>query len=185
MPSPRDQQNRRRRQESMPGGWLWVVVVLLLGVVLYITFGIPSTGTIDYSDFQTLVKEKKVAKVALREGSYSLVAEVKETEVDKLPEAIKKQVRNNRVEVLLWKGDVDSGEVSRLLEKNEIPRKTEREMTAWIGPIFTTLLIMLFFAAIIFFVILPRFRDPFGSNFLNNYIRSPAKRYDKTKMHNV
>src|SRR5262249_42314625 len=33
-----------------------------------------------------------------------------------------------------------------------------------------------------FFFILPRFRDPFGSNFLNNYIRSPAKRFDKTKM---
>jgi cell division protease FtsH len=183
MPSPREQQNRsRRRQESMPGGWLWVVVVLLLGVVLYITFGIPSSGSIDYSDFQTLVKEKKIAKVTLRESSYTLVAEIKEAEVDKLPESIKKQVRNARVEVLLWKGDVDSGQVSKLLEEYNIPRKTEREVTAWIGPIFTTLLVLLFFAAIIFFVVLPRFRDPFGSNFLNSYIRSPAKRYDKTKM---
>src|SRR5208337_4279697 len=38
------------------------------------------------------------------------------------------------------------------------------------------------FGAIFFFLILPRFRDPLGSNFLNNYIRSPAKRFDKTKM---
>ncbi len=167
----------------MPGTWLWVVVVLLLGVVLYITFGIPSTGTIDYSDFQTLVKEDKIEKVVLREGSNTLVAEIKEKHKDNLPDNIKSQLKNTmRVEVLLWKGDVDSGEISKLLEKHSVPRKTEREVTAWIGPIFTFLITLFFIAAIVFFLILPRIRDPFGSSFLNSYIRSPAKRYDKTKM---
>jgi len=56
----------------MPGTWLWVVVVLLLGVVLYITFGIPSTGTIDYSDFQTLVKEDKIEKGLLKRTNAAL-----------------------------------------------------------------------------------------------------------------
>src|SRR5436190_20107573 len=32
------------------------------------------------------------------------------------------------------------------------------------------------------FFILPRFRDPLGGGFLNNYVKSPAKRYDKSKM---
>src|ERR1700757_4161262 len=30
--------------------------------------------------------------------------------------------------------------------------------------------------------LLPRFRDPLGGGFLSNYIKSPARRYDKTKM---
>lgn len=183
MPSQRDQPNPprgRRRQDTMPGGWLWVIVLLLLGVVLYITFNFSSVSTIDYSDFEQLVKEKKVAKVTFRDGSNTLLAELHEGA--ELPESIKKQVKNNRVEVLLWKGQIDSGEVSKLLKDNDISRRTEREVTAWIGPIFSFLFFMLILAAIVFFLILPRFRDPFGSNFLNSYIRSPAKRYDKNKM---
>src|ERR1700719_2961044 len=43
------------------------------------------------------------------------------------------------------------------------------------------LLPMLVLAALFFFV-LPRFRDPLGGGFLSNYVKSPAKRYDKTKM---
>src|SRR5207253_5534684 len=34
----------------------------------------------------------------------------------------------------------------------------------------------------LFLFVLPRFRDPLGVGFLSNYIKSPAKRYDKTKM---
>jgi cell division protease FtsH len=33
----------------------------------------------------------------------------------------------------------------------------------------------------LFFFILPRFRDPLGGGFLSNYIKSPAKRYEKGK----
>ncbi len=183
MPSPREPHNpkgSRRRTESMPGGWLWIVILLLAGVVVYISVAWPGYGSIDYSEFKDLANENKVAKVTLREGSNTMVVELKDK--DKLPDAIKKQVRNDRVEVLLWKGDVDSGEVSKFLDLKNIPRKTEREMTSWIGPIFTFLFTLMLLAAIFFFLILPRFRDPLGSNFLNNYIRSPAKRFDKTKM---
>ena len=36
---------------------------------------------------------------------------------------------------------------------------------------------------IVFFLfILPKFRDPLGGGFLGNYIKSPAKRYEKSKM---
>ena len=183
MPSPREQQNpnrSRRRTEGMPGGWLWIVILLLGVVVVYIAVGFNGYGTIDYSDFKKLVDEKHVAKVTLRDASNRMVVEIKDK--DKLPDTIKKQVRSDRVEVLLWKGDIDSGEVSKFLDKHEIPRKTEPDMTSWIGPVFTFLFTLMLFAAIFFFLILPRFRDPLGSSFLTNYIRSPAKRFDKTKM---
>src|SRR6201999_4231553 len=100
MPSPREQQNpnrSRRRTEGMPGGWLWMVILLLMAVVLYITFGFTSYGSIPYSDFRKLVIDRNVAKVTLREGSNTMLVEVVDKE--KLPEAIKKQVRGDRVEV--------------------------------------------------------------------------------------
>jgi cell division protease FtsH len=40
---------------------------------------------------------------------------------------------------------------------------------------------VLIIAAIFFFFLLPRFRDPLGGGFLGNYIKSPARRYEKTK----
>src|SRR3954447_7931835 len=113
MPPSREQPNpnrNRKRQDTMPGGWLWVVIMLLVGVVLYITFGMSGFGTIDYSDFEKLVAQDKVAKVTFKEGSSSLIADIKDP--DQLDETLRKQIRGGRVEVYLWKGDVDSGEVS-------------------------------------------------------------------------
>src|SRR5438132_983372 len=34
---------------------------------------------------------------------------------------------------------------------------------------------------VLFFFLLPRFRDPLGGGFLSNYIKSPAKRYERSK----
>ncbi|MBI3822673.1 MAG: ATP-dependent zinc metalloprotease FtsH [Planctomycetes bacterium] len=183
MPSPRDQprpERRSRRQDAMPSAWLWVVVLLLLCGVLYITF-LPSTGSLDYGDFVRLVEAKKVLRVTFGEGASSLVAEFDPEVVKNLDEKTKAQIRNNKAEVVLWEGDVKSGEVSKLLAAKEIPRKTERTFSSWVGPISFVLTTLIILAIFVFFFILPRFRDPFGGNFLNNYIRSPAKRYDKTK----
>src|SRR5262245_27749106 len=151
MPAPREQPNpnrNRKRQDTMPGGWLWVVIMLLVGVVLYITFGMSGFSTIDYSDFEKLVAEDQIAKVTFKEGSSSLVAEIKNP--DKLEEPLKKQIRGNRVEVLLWKGDVDSGEVTKLLKSKNIPRRTEGELKVPLGS-YLSLLVMLLILAAFFF----------------------------------
>ncbi len=164
----------------MPGGWLWVVLLLLLGVVLYISFGRPNHSSMDYSEFLDQVKKDNVSRVVLTESSNKLIADIKDK--DKLPEALRKLSRVDKVEVLLWKGDVESGTLSRFLDEHHVPRKTESELTSLLAPIFTFLISLVILAAFFFFFFLPRFRDPLGGNFLNNYIRSPAKRYDKTKM---
>src|SRR5436190_17993628 len=96
MPSPREQPNpnrNRRRQDTMPGGWLWVVVLLLLGVVLYISFGMTSYGTIDYTDFKQLVLNKNISKVTFKEGAYSLVADIRDRTL--LNEPLSKQIRGD------------------------------------------------------------------------------------------
>ena len=183
MPSPRDQPTsgrNRRRQETMPGGWLWVVILLLISVVLLMAFGFNANGSIEYSEFEQLAKNGRIVKVTLPEASNTLVAEVKD--LDNEPEAIRKQAsKSGKLDVLLWRGDIDSGEVSKMLDKYNIPRKTERDWKGMVAPTLSFLLIVFIFGAFFVIFFLPRFRDPLGSNFLNNYIRSPAKRFDKTK----
>src|SRR4051812_12420945 len=88
MPSPREQPNPRgrRRQDAMPGGWLWIVVLLLLAVVMWITVGGSSNSTLDYSDFLKLVRADKVVKVLFKEGAHSLTGEIDPAaKIDDLP----------------------------------------------------------------------------------------------------
>ncbi len=49
-----------------------------------------------------------------------------------------------------------------------------------LGTILVFVLPLLVIAALFFFV-LPRFRDPLGGGFLSNYIKSPAKRYERNR----
>ncbi len=186
MPSPREQPNPRgrRRQDTMPGGWLWIVVLLLLAAVMWITLGSANTATLDYSDFTKLVKDNKVAKVVFKESSHVLAGELDPAaKIDDLQisdEGKKQLGRSRRFEVQYWEGDAP--ELSKLLDAHHVARKTEPN--AW--PIFVSILMFLLLPLIVIgfflFFLLPRFRDPLGSSFLNNYIKSPARRYDKSKM---
>src|SRR5580704_3014215 len=131
MPSPREQPNprSRRRQDTMPGGWLWVVVLLLLAVVLWITVGGPSTGTLEYSDFTKLVAAHKIAKVTFHEGSRTLTADLGDAKVEDLPvsDEAKKQLSKSpkKFEVQYWEGAMP--ELSKLLETNNVAQKTDRD----------------------------------------------------------
>jgi cell division protease FtsH len=185
MPSPREQPNprSRRRQDTMPGGWLWVVVLLLLAVVLWITVGGQNTGTLEFSDFQKLVKIGKVAKVTFHEGSHNLTAELGDAKVEDLPisdEAKKQLSRSRKFDVQYWEGDMR--ELSKLLDAQNVTRKTDRDAWPMLNFFLMAILPVLIIIGFFVFFLLPRMRDPMGGNFLNNYIKSPARRYDKTKM---
>ncbi len=71
------------------------------------------------------------------------------------------------------------GEPPPPFELTKVSRRDEP--TPWLGPLLLQLLIV--FGLITLFVVffLPRLRDPMGGGFINNYIRSPAKRYEKSK----
>jgi cell division protease FtsH len=71
------------------------------------------------------------------------------------------------------------GEPPPHFELTKVSRRDEP--TPWLGPLLVQLLIV--FGLITLFVVffLPRLRDPMGGGFINNYIRSPAKRYEKGK----
>src|SRR5262249_1443255 len=78
------------------------------------------------------------------------------------------------------RGGPDS--VTAILEKNNVDFARQEDSTAWIPQLLMLLLPALVLLAIFFFFLLPRFRDPLGGGFLSNYIKSPAKRYEKSKM---
>jgi cell division protease FtsH len=184
MPPPREQPNppgsRRRRQEVMPGGWLWLVILLLLVGVLYFALGIGQAGLIAYPDFQTLAKEGKVKKVSLI-GSKLLVGELKE-KAEITDENVKKQIRNNRFSARVPEAAVISGQITKFLDDNRIHYTQEEDSSNWLGPLLMLVLPALILLAIFFFFLMPRFRDPLGGGFLSNYIKSPARRYEKSKM---
>jgi cell division protease FtsH len=183
MPSPREQPNpnrHRRRQDTMPGGWLWIVILFLIAGVMYFTLGFNSAGVIDYSEFMKLAKDK-FAKVVIR-GNTRMVGEFKPGELDKVPDNIRKQVRYNKIETNIPASEIQSGNVTKQLTEFAVPFRTEEETGAWIGPLFMFLLPTLLLVGFFVFFLLPRFRDPLGGGFLSNYVKSPAKRYDKTKM---
>jgi cell division protease FtsH len=169
----------------MPGGWLWIVVLLLLALVMWFTVGNATTGVIDFSDFQSLVKNHKVIKVIFRDGSHTLTAELDPAaRVDDLPisENARAQLkRSTKFEVHYW-AEGDPPDLAKLLDANNVPRKTEPASWSALGAFLPFMLMALMLIGFFVFFLLPRFRDPLGSSFLNNYIKSPARRYDKSKM---
>jgi cell division protease FtsH len=56
------------------------------------------------------------------------------------------------------------------------------EQLAWLQTVLPTLVTFGLLGMILFLFVLPRFRDPLGGSFLSNYIKSPAKRYERSKL---
>jgi cell division protease FtsH len=194
MPSPREQpnppsRNRRRPETPAPGSWLWLVLLLMLVLVLLFTVGMSSGTAVMYSQFLAVAKDGKAPgpgkntniKKVIFVGPERLEGEF--LEGAKLPEDLEKQMRSGRrFSVLVPEAEIRSGHVSKLLEDYAIPFGRQEESGAWIPQLLMLLLPALILLAIFFFFLLPRFRDPLGGGFLSNYIKSPAKRYEKNKM---
>src|SRR5438046_2330209 len=58
---PREQPNppgkNRRRPDVMPGGWLWLVLLILLVLGLLVMVGFPNATMIEYSEFEDLARQ--------------------------------------------------------------------------------------------------------------------------------
>ena len=192
--SQREPGNRmRRRPEAMPGSWLLLMTFLILGVFLLLQI-FPSESTIDYSDFQVLGEKGLVERAILR-GS-TIIGELKEAKEAKdgkedkiketyssLPPALQEKIAKRKtVRATVPDSERLSGQVSKFLRDQKIQYRAEDEPSAWLGPfvmfVLPTILLIGFFV----FFLLPRMRDPMGGGFLSSYVKSPARRFDKSKM---
>src|SRR5207248_9334935 len=76
----------------------------------------------------------------------------------------------------------DQSDLVRRLEQKNIQVEEVPEHGTWILNFIIVSLPFLLILGIFFLFILPRFRDPLGGSFLSNYIKSPARRYERSKM---
>jgi cell division protease FtsH len=145
---------------------------------MWVLLSVTSPGAISYTDFVNLAQKDKFTTIIVR-GSSRVVGELKDGEAKNLPEHLTKHVKHNRLET-----NIHSEQIATFTKdvQGHAVLRVEEESGAWVGPffmfVFPTLLIIAFFV----FFLLPRLRDPLGGGFLSSYIKSPARRYDKSKM---
>jgi cell division protease FtsH len=182
MPSPREQPTlpgkNRRRTDITPGslGWIALLIVVMILIIVLLNNGQPY---IDYTDFVDLVKGGQVEKVTLV-GRNKVLGELKKDA--KVPEGLKSKLAGSKFTTLLPESDVLNATTTKLLAEHRVPIRQEEEQVQWVGPFVLLVLPTLLLLAFFFFFVLPRFRDPLGGGFLNNYIKSPARRYERSKL---
>jgi cell division protease FtsH len=160
-----------------------VLILTVLGLIFFGSYTTP--GTIDYSDFQKLVWDKDLSKHLTKvvvNGNDRITGEV--DDVKALPEDMQKKFSGNRFTTL--KPNLEDPDLMKRLRelaqaKPEFKLVREEEHFAWLPPFLMMLLPAVLLLGLFFFL-LPRFRDPMGGGFLNNYIKSPARRYERNKM---
>jgi cell division protease FtsH len=162
----------------MGGNWIWLLVLCMVALVL-VASPLSTPRQITYSDFYNLVADKQLKEVIQYGDRYE--GEVKPDA--NLPASVKEKI-----------GNTTKFSVERLAG-NDLPlqqllaeRMLKGDLTVVVKPTSSWLLSLSMFLLpalvllmlLVFF--LPRFRDPLGGGFLSNYIKSPAKRYERSKL---
>jgi cell division protease FtsH len=177
-----------RRRPGQPGG---AGGTLLLGLIIFIVIGLLlfnafAAGSVEWGEFYRLLASpedsKNIKNVTLRASD---AIEVEVTDPKKLPESIQKKIgRGNKFVVLRPHTVEDTGVIQKLqklsADNPDFHLVQEQDSSGWLGPVVVMLLPAVIILAL-FLVLLPRFRDPLGGGFLNNYVKSPAKRYERNK----
>ena len=172
---------------------LVLVVALILGTLLLVVlfvfqYLVPSHKNISFDKFMSLADKGQIAKLTISGGS-KLQGEVRDPENEYVKEL---KLPGGRFAVTLPHIENQNSFLSEIREKDakinppessgktkQVQINIDEDQGQWVGPlvwgVVPMVLIMLFF-----FFILPRMRDPMGGGY-NNFVRSPARRYEKGK----
>src|SRR5262249_49979249 len=143
-------------------------------------------GSPDYGDFLTLINNKEASESIKRVAFQGTDTILVELDRDKLPEQFKSKFSSNRFSVKRLQIREDPKTIERLEElavrqPNPIRLEQQDDLVPIIFTSVVYLLPILLLLGIFFIFLWPRFRDPLGGGFLSNYIKSPAKRYERGK----
>ncbi|AMV27331.1 ATP-dependent zinc metalloprotease FtsH [Gemmata sp. SH-PL17] len=189
-PNGSQQPAPKRTNPLLPGGWIALIV---LGVIAFAFLAFKNNyREIDYSRFRELMNAGQLKSVTLV-GTDRAEGEVR----DPNSELAKKLElgKTGRFAVLLphsndqrtLTADIEKADQEVIkkapAESQPVPVVINRreEPTPWLGPLLLQLLIVCGIITVFVVFFLPKLRDPMGGGFINNYIRSPAKRYEKGK----
>jgi cell division protease FtsH len=160
---------------TLPGGWIWLLILAGVLILFFASPLWPKSESVPYGVFKDqLLRHDNVTNVKI--STSSITGEFKDAKP--LPEDIAKR---SSLKFTTLKPIIDDNELIKQLDERKVQYDFEKDWT-WIAPLLAySLLPMLLLLAVFFFVLLPRLRDPMGGGFLTNYIKSPAKRYEKNK----
>jgi cell division protease FtsH len=170
----------------MPGGWF--LILLMLGALLLIFFVSLSSEPVPYSEFWNLIQDKDQVQNLdkINVAADHVTVEVKDKE--KLPPEIQKHTTSGKPYTFKSKRwPIEDPEFPKRLvamrgENEGLRVIADEDHMAAVWSLLGWLLPLALLAAFLFLFVLPRFRDPLGGGFLSNYIKSPARRYDRSRL---
>jgi cell division protease FtsH len=162
----------------MPGGWVWLAILLLAIFMLWMMGEVAGSSAVDYSTFLNLADEGKIAKVTFSSGD-RIIAEAKDA--DALPSDVQKKLTRGKFTTYLPQ-HLETQKLIEELRKNKVEIAQEAEHAAWLGALLMMVFPVLLLLGVFFLFLLPRLRDPLGGSFLTSYIKSPARRYERSKL---
>ncbi len=170
-------QNRRAPTPMLPGSWILAVVMIGLVLLVLMPFVNPSSVQLTYSQFLEQVQLKNLTKVKI---SNQIKGDI--IDLDKLPPDLsKKKIKHFTTQKPPQGSGIEDRDLVPLLTSSKIDFEFEQEAWPWLGPLIYALLPVVLLVLLILFL-LPRFRDPLSGGFLNSYVKSPAKKYESSKM---
>jgi cell division protease FtsH len=181
--NPESSPEPRKSATVPPATWVLLVLFALFGTLAVSQTNIWSLSRpISYTTFLELAKAGKLKQVTFI-GFNRVSGEVRNPDEEVAPDV---KLPNGRFTLMLPPANDREPLIRLLVESHkdaDPPLKidTQEESGTWIGPLLMTLLPTLLIFGLILLFILPRLRDVGGPGFLNNYSKSPAKRYEHSK----
>jgi cell division protease FtsH len=160
----------------MPNSWIWLVLLATAIVGMVVFMGMASSKQLDYSDFLKMVEKKQVSKITIF-GKNAIVGEIKDEAKDDLKDKLQ---QGNKFTTKMPDTNDQVALADEWTKKYGIQVTWEPE-TNYVWQFIMNGLILLLLLGVLMLFMLPRIRDPLGGGFLSNYIKSPARRYEKTK----
>jgi len=175
---------KKRSFSNISGNLGWLVILFLLLVLLF-SSSVGNNNTVLYSDFVKLMLDdedsKKIRKITFI-GVDRISVDVNDHESIKDERLKEKAGPRGKFTVNRAKLD-DPGIVAQMDKLIRNGLLVDQQEDNFAGLSWFIMMILPAVILIVFFLfILPKFRDPMGGGFLSNYIKSPAKKYEKTKM---
>ncbi len=176
-----------KRSALLPGGWLAALLLIMI-VVFLLIFQNPTRVTL--TDFEKIRDTGEIKTLRLI-GHERADGEVRDPNSE-LAKSLRLTGGQFSVRlpytVNVYTDVVDKVKLAdaKVRDANggtseAVRVSVEEEQLAYLGPFLWTFLPLLIFGAFFALYLLPRMREPGAGGFLNNYIRSPARRYERGK----